>query len=434
MSLARRLRNAPPPGGGGPVRQVEFIVPGTYDFQVWAGVTKLSGVGIAAGVAGQNTPSFAGGPGGDLHWRNDIPVTPGEWLTATVGNGDGMTTGNKITSLKRGATELILARANRVLAFPTLGGGGGKGGLGGSTPSGLGGGGPGYMGDGGPGGNYFGDYQGGFPQADSGGGRGGDMDGIPTGWANERGEGTGLLGRAPDKVGSLGTVRCGAGTWGNGSAALNGGLRLLSGGDRSYPDNAPDKASAGAATFVSAANGSGTLPLAVTYHTSAQPGDIVLFRFMFSGSGSTAGMSRPNWNDAGQGVYWKQITQEDIDASTAGTVQFLGTAPGKWSTTVYRGASMVTSRTSGFTVTPPGNLSVPGFTKRLDCRRVIAFLFHSGPGSGAAPTGFTSRTSVTDPRIFVCDKAPTDYADGTSVVFPGVPTDGGAIGVLLELN
>lgn len=427
-------------GGRGvsPVGQAEWDTPGTYVFQVPAGVRYLDGVAIGAGAPGPNTSPFNGGWGGNLHWRNRIPVTPGEWLTVKIGVGTGAFS-DKETYLRRGADNLLYA-TNRNLGVPqhpTLGGGGGDGGQAGSGSAGnggLGGGAAGYAGKGGKGGNYLDTTSGEYPDTDSGGGRGGDKNGVPTGWLNENGEGTGLLGRSPDKTTSLGSDKFGWGGWAAGTAGGDGGLRLTWGGSRSYPDSEPDLAAAITAAFVSSANGTGAMPLAFTFHTSAQPGDIVLAFPRIIGSGGFTGVTgSSNWNNAGGGVYWKQVTQDDLDASAAGTVKFTGSGNWAWVTAVYRGAVIAKTRRSSSDSPPGDTVTVPGFSKRVDCKRVVTYAADNDPASIPTPSGFTSRGARTSPPMRVSDKAPGDYADGASVVYSPMGATEGATALLIEL-
>ena len=435
MSLARRLRSMPPPGGSGPIFQTEFIAPGTYDFKVPVGVNYLDAVGISAGWPGQYIPSYPGGQGGDLHWKNQIPVTPGEVLTVIVGKGQGRVTADKPTALKRGSTFLIRADGTGALYWPVLGGGGGRGGSGGPATDmdgGLGGGGPGYMGDGGSGGTT-GAFSGGFPAPNSGGGRGGDTDGIPTGWAGNDGEGTGLLGRTTDKSGSLGAARRGGGTWTAATAGQEGGLRLMSGGNRSYPDNALDMAVVGADTTVGGTNG-GTTTLALP--AGAQVGDIAILAWVIS-SGSFSGITgAPNWNQIGRydgfgslQIWWKQLMQADLDAATGGTLKIDATSSPAWALAVYRGGTMATERSRAGV--SGGQITVPGFTKRADCKRVVAVGIDPSV-TMSIPSGFTSR-AARNPGAIICDRTPVSYADGSAAVFGGA-SEVARGGFLIELN
>ncbi|CAN7309842.1 hypothetical protein LJR164_001640 [Phenylobacterium sp. LjRoot164] len=438
MTLGRRLLL----GGRGvsPIGQAEWTVPGTYAFRVPAGVRYLEGVAIGGGIPGPNTSPFNGGWGANNHWRNRIPVTPGEWLIIKVANGNGLFA-DKESYVRRGATNLLFA-TNRNLGVPqhpTLGGGGGDGGSPGSgSPGngGLGGGAAGYAGAGGKGGNYYDTTSGAFADTDSGGGRGGDANGVPTGWQSANGEGTGLLGRSADKTTSLGAVKCGWGGWAAGTGGGDGGVRLIWGGSRLYPDSVPDLAAAIEAAFISSANGNAVMPAAFTFHTDAQEGDLVLALPVFTSNGSLTGVTgSDNWGRAG-GVFWKQVTQDDIDASQAGTVKFGGSGSIQWVTLVYRGANVAAMRSQGGSA-GASSLTLAGFTKRLDCKRVVTIAHDTLSGSALTlPTGFTSRVSRTTPRRQRgADKPPSAYSNGEAVVWPGVDTDegGGAVGYLIEL-
>lgn len=199
--------------------QIQWTTAGVYSWVVPQGMTTLCGVCVGGG--GDNS-----GIGGGLHWRNEIPVVPGETLTIQIGTSDRFS-GLPIESfVKRGTTYLL--RADHGTYFSTLGGGGGNGGNGLFDSSSAGGGGAGgYMGNGGNGGN-----PGKPPAANSGGGRGGNP--------RNDGEGVGLQGRTPTFApGSLGTPKVGGGL-GEGQKGGSGGVRLMWGRNRSFPDNAAD--------------------------------------------------------------------------------------------------------------------------------------------------------------------------------------------------
>lgn len=435
MSLARRLLMGS--GVTADPGQVELTIPGTYLVQVPPGVRRFSGVVIAAGMASTNTTPFNGWPGGNLHWRNGVEVTPGEWLTVIVG--DGALNVAKGSAVKRGADYLLRAENLHITFHDVLGGGGGFGGGGGpGNPGngGLGGGGPGYTGRGGVGGNYLDTVNSQPPEANSGGGRGGDKNGLPYGWQGESGEGTGLLGRKPDFSGSLGVIRCGAGVWGGPAPrGQDGGIRLIWGGGRSYPDDAPDAPFEGEALFVTTANGSSAGPAAFTFHTDAQEGDFVLVWLRFPSGGSFSGIGgSPNWQVAGQ-VFWKQITDDDIAASIAGTVTFLGSGTMSWISATYRGPRVAVRRSAASDIPSADTVVVPGFTKRVDCQRVVAII--SDPDSGstmATPAGFTSRAMRTTPlRMRLSDAAPASYVDGAPVTYTGMDATTAASAELIEL-
>lgn len=248
------------------IGQQEFTSAGTFSFQVPLGVTSLSGFGVAA-------PSWAvGAGGGGGSWRNNIPVFPGEILTVEVGNCSTIPGGD--TLLRRG-TEILLIAKGGVNKAGGLGGkaasaindGGGNGGNGGTGSYPGGGGAGGYTGNGGNGANGTGtaDAVGTVGQGGAGGGGGGY-------WAGGGG-GVGLKGQGANGVAGNGATNNTLNAGGGGSGGLpggpystfaghptaamqgglygggcyspiagtmRGGLRLMWGGDRSYPLNAAD--------------------------------------------------------------------------------------------------------------------------------------------------------------------------------------------------
>jgi len=427
MSLARRLmRSTAVPFQPG---QAEYAGGGstakTYDFQVPAGVTRISAVAINAAMQGANVAPYNGEPGGPLHWR-EFDVTPLEWLTVTVGTGVGRGA-VKESSVKRGGTYLV--RPGYHLSLGGGGGDGGGGGFGAAGSGGLGGGAGGYDGGGGRGGNYTGTVNGGQAGANSGAGRGGDSDSVPYGYAGMLGEGTGLLGLSEDLSTSLGPKLFGGGAYWAG-AAQSGGVRLLWGGGRAYPGNAPDAEDDTAATFIAAASGSSA---AFTFHTGALAGDLVVLHIGTAGSGSITGVTgSANWNQDASGLwYWKQVTQADIDASIAGTIAFSATISFAWITATYRGPRVAVQRS--LVSQAAANVVIPGFTKRTDCKRVLALVRDSGnSGSISAPSGFTSRQTKlsSNLRTLLADVAPASYTDGASVT---AFTVADPIGTLIEL-
>lgn len=238
--------------------QWERTTAGATTFVVPAGVYAISAVVIGGGSCGRSVDPFDGGAGGGLHWRNDVPVTPGETLDVVVGRG-GIYGGANFTGLDsyiaRSATDLLrgggggLTTTVGLTYAGTLGGGGGNGGGGGSgggaANGGLGGGAGGYGGNGGPGERYAESFGTGYnlPAGgpSSGAGRGGSTPGgpndVPGGWQSRNGEGVGLYGLTGAYGSPIGTQR------GNGSFAFDappGGVRIIWGGGRSYPSNAGD--------------------------------------------------------------------------------------------------------------------------------------------------------------------------------------------------
>ncbi|MET3526185.1 hypothetical protein [Phenylobacterium koreense] len=446
MSLARRMMTSV--GGITAPGQVEYgpTGPGVYHFTVPDGVFEINAVGIAAGLPGSNVSPFTGGTAGNLHWRNKIAVTPGEILEVLVGssvrNASPIIPGLPATQthIRRGTDYLIRAGRGSTLYHTTLGGGGGQGGSGGSgrdANGGCGGGGPGYMGMGGRGGNYLDTSSGQFPETDSGGGRGGDMNGVPTGWASSQGEGTGLLGRSADKTTSLGAKLYGAGAFADASYALNGGVRITWAGGREYPDRVPDLPSSEVALLISAAGYTGSLPAAFTVHgEGALPGDLALVYIQANGSGSIAGITGGDggWLSSGQ-FRWKQLTEGDLDASEAGTLTISGSgASMSWAVLVYHGPRTIERRTTAFQAAD--DVVVPGFKKRVDCKCVIVIGTDPDAGAGAipAPAGFTSRVSrAATPRYLIADIKPKAYVDDTPVTLTNMVATAGGSGALYEL-
>lgn len=445
MSLARRLMaSAFSVASGIVAAQVEYTAPGTYVLIFPEGVETFSAVGIAAGLEAPNVTPFTGKAAGNLHWRNNIPVPASRMVTIQIGDGDGTGASNKETSIKDGGTYLLRASNSNGGAgedyWLTLGGGGGRGGLGGPGGpgnAGLGGGGPGYDGQGGQGGNYLDTAQGQLPVTGSGGGRGGDINGTPNGWLSSYGEGTGLLGRSADKTTSLGAKLFGYGAWGGPSAGGgDGGVRVIWGDDRSYPDNPPDRASDVAATFVASANGAqnNSSPMPFTFHTDAEEGDLLLVWATRLGAGSFGGFAGISGLQPVGAAYWKQITAADIAASLAGTTTLLGSGNRAWAAAVYRGPRIAVQR-----AVAPGTASdtvtVPGITKRIDCKRLV--LTVSDQDAAAViptPVGFTSRASRTTPLdMRLSDIAPADYVNGTNIVMTGLDATTGTTAYLVEL-
>lgn len=424
MSLARKLMMSSANIRPSAVGQVEYetagatTTPQTFLFRVPEGVREIWGVAIAGGWEGPNISPFQGSPGGNLHW-NSFPVTPGEWLTIQTGTGQTRSNANKESSVKRGSTYLLRAGIGSTLYHPTLGGGGGQGGAGGPGSDGnggLGGGGPGYTGKGGRGGNVYDTTSGQNPETDSGGGRGGDNNGVPTGYTGLRGEGTGLYGRSPDKTTSLGPKNYGAGSYWAGPGQ-HGAVRLVWGGNRSYPDKVPDVASDSTASFVAAASGN-SRPF--TFHVGAQEGDIVILAHRLAATGGSFSgiVGSTGWNGAGStsNVLWKQITEDDITASIEGTISIGGVGSLRWATATYRGANAVRSGTSASN--EGAGLSIPGITKRLDCKRVVAAVSDHSTTGGVNVSGFTERVESAggaSVAVAISDKAPTDYVNGSTV-------------------
>jgi len=239
------------------VGQWERTAAGSYSFVVPANVYEISGVVIGGGGAPRNNGAFEGGAGGGLHWRNNVPVTPGETLTVAVGVGGpfGSSAQGGTSTISRGATVLLQATGGLMTtnvgmsSFGALGGGGGNGGAGGpgggGGNGGCGGGAGGYAGSGGAGESFAVPIAAGgtLPAAgvSSGAGRGGTTPGganqTSSGWAFRTGESVGLHGLNGQYGSPIGT-QCGGG--GFSSDGTVGGVRIMYGGGRSYPNNARD--------------------------------------------------------------------------------------------------------------------------------------------------------------------------------------------------
>lgn len=208
--------------------------------------------------------------GGGLSWRNDIPVTPGETLTASFGGLINNSSNGAYARLLRGGTVLCIAYTgglfhSETTIITTNGGyggkmanaindGGGNGGTGQNYSGGrkAGGGAGGYSGNGGSASTSATVSTAG--QAGSGSGSGARLS-PPTGPAvNFPGGGVGLYGigatgatgatattntSAAGKDGSSGPITCGGGFYrGNPAAGYNGGIRIIWGKDYSFPSNA----------------------------------------------------------------------------------------------------------------------------------------------------------------------------------------------------
>ncbi len=191
------------------------------NFTIPAGVYSICAVAVGGGSARSGNP---GGSGGDLRWKNDIPVVPGDIVNVTLQPSTfGVTVTPVDTVIKvNGVTVLVAAGgdvSHRNTSTP-IGGkvGGGNGGIANTIE---GGGAGGYMGDGGYGG-----------VAATPGGGGGGAGGY---WINGGttlaggGGGVGLLGLgatgAKGVQGGTSTTAGGGGGSGgaNGSGTLNGG-------------------------------------------------------------------------------------------------------------------------------------------------------------------------------------------------------------------
>ena len=281
-----------------PAQEELYDQVGTYSFEVPAGVTEVSAVAIGGGggaafCTGSNASSAGGGGGGGTAWGT-FTVTPGETLTVVVGTGGmggesagaiaGASGGD--STISRGGTVLLnggggaggvadAPATNSSFGTAAAGGtstgserdGGGSGGLGGHPRHNFGGGGGGgaggYNGNGGNGGS--GNNSGTTPNGGQGtGGGGGGGGGQGTGGVQDNGgggigiyggpingaggaidspAGGGSNGQGGQSGGDGGLFGGGGGgreddTSGAGGTGGSGGVRIIWGAGRSFPDNA----------------------------------------------------------------------------------------------------------------------------------------------------------------------------------------------------
>jgi hypothetical protein len=130
--------------------QIEFTTVGTLKWTVPDGCHLISAVVVAGGQVASSSNNGNGGYGGNLRWRNDIPVTPGEVLTIVSGAASS-DNAKRNSSISNGTVTLL--STTWPIGHQECGGGdGGQGGI--NRDSGGGGGGAGgYYGNGGYGGH-----------------------------------------------------------------------------------------------------------------------------------------------------------------------------------------------------------------------------------------------------------------------------------------
>ncbi|HRJ02344.1 MAG TPA: hypothetical protein PKV67_16475 [Hyphomonas sp.] len=250
--------------------QIEFTNPGSYAFTIPSNVYRISAVVVGGGGGGGAGSGFnggksgGGGGGGGLNYNNEIPVTPGETLNVQVGSGgagylavigsNGKNGSNGGSSrIRRGGTNLVYATGGfgGTGGTATVFGSGGNGGTSSGNGTGFSGGHGGngsFLGGGGGGGaaGYEGNGGSGTGLAGSGGGGGGgyiNMGGGvgiykmgPSGATADPSQGWG----SPGSGGSSWTY--GGGARGgnnktNGGTGGKGGVRIIWGGNYSYPSN-----------------------------------------------------------------------------------------------------------------------------------------------------------------------------------------------------
>jgi len=201
-----------------PQSQQAYTTAGTYS---WVAPTSVTSVSVVCVGGGGGVNSTYGAGGGELRYKNNITVVPGNSYTVVVGAAG---TRNGSPSYNGGSSSFNTSSciANGGLGSSSVtggsggtgdGGGNGGNGIGPGGSYGSGGGAGGYSGAGGNGGNY------GNPTAGSGGGGGGGGSYEPAyNYLNgAAGGGVGLLGQ-----GSNGAAGSGGSGGGGGSGGTNG--------------------------------------------------------------------------------------------------------------------------------------------------------------------------------------------------------------------
>lgn len=223
--------------------QVSYTTAGTYAWVAPAGVTEVSAVAIGAGGSGADgSSSYSGGGGGGLGWKNNIPVTPGTAYVVFVAAQTPKSTMAENSYFKNTSTVVGYGGGRGYPATAgsyntngpnqngsgySAGGGyvGDGGGAGGQVPSSSqgGGGAGGYSGKGG--------NNAALPDAGSGGAAGGGQYSSTYGYG--AGGGTGLNGIGPTASGwyhgSSGQVFSTSPSNGGGGQGGSGGTRGMSG-------------------------------------------------------------------------------------------------------------------------------------------------------------------------------------------------------------
>ena len=185
--------------------QQAYTTAGTYTWVAPTGVTSVSVVAVGGG-AGAGPGGFAGG-GGELRYKNNISVTPGNSYTVVVGAGG---VGNKVDNTGRNGGSSTF-NSTTVVANGATNETGGSGG----TGDGGGNGGQGTNKGGGGAGGYSG--AGGASASAGAGGGGGGGGNAAGGQGGGGGGGVGILGS-----GSNGTAGSGQNGGGGGSGGSTG--------------------------------------------------------------------------------------------------------------------------------------------------------------------------------------------------------------------
>ena len=265
-----------------PIGQQAYTTAGTYSWTCPAGVTSINVVCIGGGGGYTNPfnsygPLLGGAGGGELRWKNNITVIPGNSYTVIVGAAGayGASGGNR-TSTAGGTSSFNTSTcvANGGGRGPESapggaggsggtgdgGGNGGAGGTGGNGRQAGSGGAGGYSGNGGAGGNGNENSPNSLAagQPGTGGGGGGACGGNSSTYAGGFGGGTGIYGEGPSGAGQAsggfnqaegGSGSTGGLYGGTGSGTSLGGningcnygdgkrgaVRIIWGNDRQFP-------------------------------------------------------------------------------------------------------------------------------------------------------------------------------------------------------
>ena len=190
--------------------QIAYTIPGTYSFVCPIGITSVSVVCIGGGGQGGNSTGLdsPGGGGGGLGYKNNIPVTAGQYYTVVVGESE--------SAFKVLSDNGVDGSDSYFISKTTVAGFGGKGGQTGGN-AGVGG---TYFGDGGGNGGAGGaanSLQGGGGGAGGYSGNGGD--GLSSA-SGSSGAGTGGAGGGGYKAGGGGVGLLGEGS--SGASASSG--------------------------------------------------------------------------------------------------------------------------------------------------------------------------------------------------------------------
>lgn len=328
-------RQIPDPTSGLVIGEVVYTTPGTYSWIAPDGVTSISGVAVGGGGAGAKAITWwgaAGGGGGGLGWKNNIPVTPGQSYVVSVGAGgtaiNGTPGGNGGTSYFNNLSTLAgyggtggLARDSwgTAVGGSYVGDGGGTGGSGLTGDTGNiahgGGGAGGYLG------------AGGSTNAPGTGGGGGGGLASSTGGSGGGG-GVGLFGLGDDGAanggggsgGSNGTSASGTnggvgGTYGGGSGSTTyeglvydgagGAVRLMWGGNRTFPNNATQVVVENDAGVINLQNYQASFTTPGTYSWVAPAGVTSVSVVCVGGGGAGASTGSTSGGGGGGGLGWK---------------------------------------------------------------------------------------------------------------------------------